>query len=685
MWGFSLTFHSHQQEAGFLQHSAGKLLSGITCCAICMLLDLSLWLMHMWFDGVAWRQHHESSWRWLLVSLAMMWLMSLVVLVVARSPTLHRRIGLVQREVAVTVLAVLCLVQTVMGTAWYIARVVGFEFCQQRAGSGLCRYTENWSGNQAGNDYNESEVNLLLQLAIVLMATHFVLPIRWISVVFVEVTVLLLYTIGVCVLGSGHQDPFGRLIRLTVFTLLTAHGKRQLERAERMFFLQFLAERQLRAEAEFQLAQTHTDVPRPEETGSGATSAVGHIVQTMADQPQLLESLAEIGRREEWLVDAAHLSIDSGEALLGVGGFGILVAGRFRMTPAAIKFVKQNAGRSSLADMGNELRVLRKLRHPNIILFHGVSVNFQQGGIVVVLERAFGRSLDAFVSQYHAEANKTIRCVFGLFQVLLGVCRALVYLHERLPPIVHGDLKGGNIIVEQRGPGPHAKLLDFGLARVLSRQAQPLGGTLRWAAPEVFHKGEPTVAADVFSFGRVIYFVFVGKKPLDDIDKKTIQKAAAKNVVIPLAWPPESPPEMLWCRQMVEETTQPNPKDRLLARQMCIEVESAALRIWSGLPLPYEQVDCGQSAAEDHESRGRAVPLKTQEVDVGGASAMQDASSNCASEFWERVHEFRQDVEINGQLPLCPGNPTVGVAEPRDDPKVLVAEPCRNVPLKEAL
>merc|ERR1740123_1115429 len=115
---------------------------------------------------------------------------------------------------------------------------------------------------------------------------------------------------------------------------------------------------------------------------------------------------------------------------------------------------------------------------------------------------------------------RTTRSVFGLHQLSLGACRALVYLHARRPPIVHGDLKGSNIFVEHRALGPHAKLLDFGLARVLSRQIEPLGGTLRWAAPEVFARGVPTPAADVFSFDRVLFFVVVGKKPLQNYEKK---------------------------------------------------------------------------------------------------------------------------------------------------------------------
>eukprot|EP00974_Lingulodinium_polyedra_P113246 10962139-Lingulodinium_polyedra.AAC.1 len=66
-----------------------------------------------------------------------------------------------------------------------------------------------------------------------------------------------------------------------------------------------------------------------------------------------------------------------------------------------------------------------------------------------------------------------------------------MYLHSQCPRIVHGDLKGANVLVTGSGEGVCPKLLDFGLARVLTRNARPLGGALDWIAPEVFRRGSP--------------------------------------------------------------------------------------------------------------------------------------------------------------------------------------------------
>ncbi len=86
-------------------------------------------------------------------------------------------------------------------------------------------------------------------------------------------------------------------------------------------------------------------------------------------------------------------------------------------------------------------------------------------------------------------------------------CCALVYLHSQVPQFVHGDIKDTNAFVETTwNGGLNIKLLDFGLGRVLTRMAKPLGGTLVWEAPELLQSTVvgPHSSADIFSFGRLL-------------------------------------------------------------------------------------------------------------------------------------------------------------------------------------
>ncbi|GJJ16117.1 hypothetical protein Clacol_010397 [Clathrus columnatus] len=85
--------------------------------------------------------------------------------------------------------------------------------------------------------------------------------------------------------------------------------------------------------------------------------------------------------------------------------------------------------------------------------------------------------------------------------------------------IVHGDLKGANILVNANG---EAALADFGLSAVIAVAGQPStftsngGGSVRWMAPELLSGSETiikTCASDIYSFGSVMLEVLTGEKP----------------------------------------------------------------------------------------------------------------------------------------------------------------------------
>lgn len=179
--------------------------------------------------------------------------------------------------------------------------------------------------------------------------------------------------------------------------------------------------------------------------------------------------------------------------------------------------------------------------------------------LVVVLERVYGENLGGFLKYGNEELAPSYR---DRFKALLGICRGLIYLHSRKPPVVHGDLKDENVLVEHREHGPHAKLLDFGLARILTRAPKPLGGTLIWAAPEVFTVRTPTTAADVLSAGRLIYFVVVLKRPLQDYRREVVVEAYKSGHWLALDWPDHFHPISRECRKLVEKSDMIAPEGR---------------------------------------------------------------------------------------------------------------------------
>jgi len=115
----------------------------------------------------------------------------------------------------------------------------------------------------------------------------------------------------------------------------------------------------------------------------------------------------------------------------------------------------------------------------------------------------------------------------------------LAYLHAQTPVIIHGDIKESNIVVET-GPGrSRARLLDFGLSRLLTHSVRKLGGSVRWMAPEVFAGGQHSTSpkADIFSLGRVLHLILAGRRPLVGLAEREIVDMAERGTFPEVEWP----------------------------------------------------------------------------------------------------------------------------------------------------
>ena len=176
----------------------------------------------------------------------------------------------------------------------------------------------------------------------------------------------------------------------------------------------------------------------------------------------------------------------------------------------AIKLLRPGLGGEALIRrFGTERRMLAALAHPNIAHFLDGGAT-EDGTPYLVMEFVEGRALDEY-----CEANAlTLEARIDLFRVL---CGAVHYVHQHL--VVHGDLKGGNVLVTPEGV---VKLLDFGIAKLLTpdagagdptRPATLMLLTPEYASPEQL-RGEPiTTASDVYSLGAMLYRLLTGTTP----------------------------------------------------------------------------------------------------------------------------------------------------------------------------
>ncbi|KAJ7827425.1 kinase-like domain-containing protein [Mycena leptocephala] len=196
------------------------------------------------------------------------------------------------------------------------------------------------------------------------------------------------------------------------------------------------------------------------------------------------------------------------------GGFADIYHGKYTNTEGqdvevALKVLKifqdqSDDGRHLLLQkFAKEALVWQYLKHPNIVKFHGVDVT------------TFPAPTMAMVSSWMSQGN-VLNYMAGNSPVsrysitlLDDIIQGLMYLHAE--NIVHGDLCGRNILIDER----RAFLTDFGLAAFVeldtSIKTSTRKGSTRWMAPElllpdVYHPGLPfrqTPASDVWAFGCV--------------------------------------------------------------------------------------------------------------------------------------------------------------------------------------
>jgi hypothetical protein len=186
--------------------------------------------------------------------------------------------------------------------------------------------------------------------------------------------------------------------------------------------------------------------------------------------------------------------------LLGKGGMGRVYRaeradGLFEQT-IAIKLMRRTRMPAQVVEQfARERQILARLQHRNIARLFDGGVS-PEGLSYFVMELVEGRP----IAQYAVEMRLPIRPLLLLFR---QVCSAVQYAHAHL--VVHADIKPNNIIVTSEGA---AKLLDFGVARVIADAGEPaappsgtLGITHYYASPARRRGEVPSTIDDVYSLG----------------------------------------------------------------------------------------------------------------------------------------------------------------------------------------
>uniref|UniRef100_A0ACD5Z7Q9 Uncharacterized protein n=1 Tax=Avena sativa TaxID=4498 RepID=A0ACD5Z7Q9_AVESA len=216
--------------------------------------------------------------------------------------------------------------------------------------------------------------------------------------------------------------------------------------------------------------------------------------------------------------------------VLGVGGFGCVYKANF--DGGFVAAVKRLGGEDQEyeKEFENELDLLQRIRHSNIVSLVGFCIHEENRFIVYELME--NGSLE---TQLHGPSDGSALSWHIRMKIALDTARGLEYLHEHCnPPIIHRDLKSSNILLDSDF---NAKISDFGLAVSSGNRSKgnlKLSGTLGYVAPEYLLDGKLTEKSDVYAFGVVLLELLLGRRPIEKMTASQCQSIVTWVHIIPI-------------------------------------------------------------------------------------------------------------------------------------------------------
>ena len=226
--------------------------------------------------------------------------------------------------------------------------------------------------------------------------------------------------------------------------------------------------------------------------------------------------------------------------ILGKGGFGVV----YRVTFMKLYKGHDEAAAKCLQDSRKEeIQILRRLRHPNIVTLLGF---YEDGPMkVIFFEYTPHGSLHQYLS-----ADVTTPLANDLRRRWAKeAALALQYLHKM--NILHRDIKSSNVLIFDGDPGT-LKLCDFGLAKDIdhSTTTSTQQGTYRFWAPEIIRTDDRNHAifskyTDMWAYGMLVFEICSRKLPFFDTEWQTVIFEVGNGNLVPQI-PADCPDELAY-------------------------------------------------------------------------------------------------------------------------------------------
>jgi WNK lysine deficient protein kinase len=157
----------------------------------------------------------------------------------------------------------------------------------------------------------------------------------------------------------------------------------------------------------------------------------------------------------------------------------------------------------------NEVRLLERLHHQNIISFHGSWINREQQQVNFVTEILSSGTLKSFINKVQVIRWKIAK------RWAVQILKGLEYLHSQDPPVIHRDLKCENIFIN--GTSGDLRIGDLGLSTVhRNGKALSVLGTPEFMAPDMYEEESYDEKVDIYAFGMCLLEIFTKEIPYQE-------------------------------------------------------------------------------------------------------------------------------------------------------------------------